>query len=271
MFEARDRVGGRCWTARGFADGQLAEHGGEFIDTRHVHLLGLVEELGLEVEDLWSGWVPGSSWPVWLEGEIVPGGTIDEGLVPLADAVEREARRIGVIDADGDVSAAAISYGTATPASVELDRLSMREWIEAEVPELVGSALLTYLDGSMASWYGLEMDQLSACNWMDYFVDPAPKADERWHVRGGNDQVPAMLADALPPGALTVEAPLVAIRARSDGSYDLSFDGVRSDVRADHVILALPFTTLRRDRSVRAWGCPRSGWRRSPGWAWAST
>ena len=41
LFEARDRIGGRCWTARGFADGQTAEHGGEFIDTRHVHLRGL--------------------------------------------------------------------------------------------------------------------------------------------------------------------------------------------------------------------------------------
>ena len=47
VYEARDRVGGRCWTARGFADGQTAEHGGEFIDTRHVHIRGLARELGL--------------------------------------------------------------------------------------------------------------------------------------------------------------------------------------------------------------------------------
>jgi len=45
LFEARDRIGGRCWTARGFADGQTAEHGGEFIDSRHVHLLGLASEM----------------------------------------------------------------------------------------------------------------------------------------------------------------------------------------------------------------------------------
>src|SRR5262249_959945 len=30
LYEARDRIGGRCWTARGFGDGQTAEHGGEF-------------------------------------------------------------------------------------------------------------------------------------------------------------------------------------------------------------------------------------------------
>src|SRR5262245_6167946 len=35
VYKARHaRVGGRCWTARGFAGGQTAEHGGEFIDSR---------------------------------------------------------------------------------------------------------------------------------------------------------------------------------------------------------------------------------------------
>ncbi|MFY0545543.1 FAD-dependent oxidoreductase [Brevibacillus sp. H7] len=31
VYEASNRIGGRCWTRRGdFADGQIAEHGGEF-------------------------------------------------------------------------------------------------------------------------------------------------------------------------------------------------------------------------------------------------
>jgi monoamine oxidase len=43
VYEARpDRVGGRCWTARGFADGQVAEHGGEFIDSDHARIRALV-------------------------------------------------------------------------------------------------------------------------------------------------------------------------------------------------------------------------------------
>ena len=34
VYEANpDRLGGRCWTSRGWAHGQTAEHGGEFIDT----------------------------------------------------------------------------------------------------------------------------------------------------------------------------------------------------------------------------------------------
>jgi monoamine oxidase len=89
------------------------------------------------------------------------------------------------------------------------------------------------------------MDRLSACTWMDYFVLPWPGADERWHVRGGNDLVTAALADRLPPGAVELEAPLEALRRRLDGAYELRFTGLGSPVVADLVVLALPFSTLR--------------------------
>src|SRR5882672_11241780 len=52
LYESRDRVGGRCWSARTFAGGQVAEHGGEFVDTRHVQLRRLVAALGLDLDDL---------------------------------------------------------------------------------------------------------------------------------------------------------------------------------------------------------------------------
>ncbi|WP_200889534.1 flavin monoamine oxidase family protein [Cohnella kolymensis] len=51
IYEASERVGGRCWTRRGdFENGQLAEHGGEFIDSNHTHMLQLAQEFNLVVE-----------------------------------------------------------------------------------------------------------------------------------------------------------------------------------------------------------------------------
>jgi monoamine oxidase len=42
LYEAHGaRVGGRCWTAREFAAGQTAEHGGEFIDSAHHRIRAL--------------------------------------------------------------------------------------------------------------------------------------------------------------------------------------------------------------------------------------
>jgi monoamine oxidase len=247
LFESRDRVGGRCWTARGFADGQTAEHGGEFIDTRHVHIIGLAKELGLDLDDLWKGWVDGSLWPNWVGGKLLDHHQIQDQIHPIAAAVTEEAKRIGVIPAGGgEATDAAFSYGTATPAAVELDQMSMSEWLDANAPGVTASPLGTYLNEIMAGWYGLDMTQLSAVTWMDYFVIPVTGADERWHVKGGNDQIPNLAAGKLPAGTLQLEIPLTALIARSDGSYELRFEGMSSPVVADFVILALPFTTLRQ-------------------------
>jgi len=53
VYEASGRIGGRCYTGRGdFADGQIYEHGGELIDTRHRELRRLAQELELQLDDL---------------------------------------------------------------------------------------------------------------------------------------------------------------------------------------------------------------------------
>ena len=53
VYEASDRLGGRCWTIRGaFADGQIGEHGGELIDQGHNAIRNLAQELGLTLDNL---------------------------------------------------------------------------------------------------------------------------------------------------------------------------------------------------------------------------
>ena len=73
LYEARDRIGGRCWTARGFADGQIAEHGGEFIDTRHVHLIQLARSSGCTSTT--SGRATRAIWTNFVDGQADRGRT----------------------------------------------------------------------------------------------------------------------------------------------------------------------------------------------------
>jgi len=244
LFEARDRVGGRCWTARGFANGQTGEHGGEFIDTRHVHIRGLAKELGLTLEDLWEGWVAGSAWLTFVDGKVARWGDWKEQQQPIVDAVNAEAKRLGVLGKGHKPTDAPISYGTATPQAEELDQMSMAEFLDDRAPGITGSPLGTFLDEVMASWYGLNMSGLSSLNWIDYYVIPYPGADERYHIEGGNDQVPVLAAEKLPAGTLHLEAPLEAMRKRSEGGYELRFAGTSQPVVADYVILTVPYTTL---------------------------
>src|SRR4051812_5784181 len=53
IYEATSRVGGRCWTKRGFfKEGQIVERGGELIDSGHTEIQALAAELGLILDDL---------------------------------------------------------------------------------------------------------------------------------------------------------------------------------------------------------------------------
>jgi monoamine oxidase len=251
VYEARERIGGRCWTARGFADGQSAEHGGEFIDTRHLHIRQLAEELALKLDDLFEPRA-GSYSPNWIDGFNLRPSEIHGPMRRVAAAVTREARRIGVIRGTGQVTTAPMAYGTATPAAVRLDQISMAEFLDRQVPGVLESAVGRWLDQTVASWYGMNLADLSAINWIDYLVIPSPGADERWRVRGGNDQIVHRAAETLGHGAIRVGAPLRAIHRSAGGSYRLSFEGRSASVPADIVILTLPFTTLREVDLSRA-------------------
>lgn len=235
VYEARPRVGGRCWSARGFDGGQVAEHGGEFVDTRHVHIARLAEELGLELDDLWSTWISGSRWPTYVDGQIVRSGDLFEPLDEAAKEIGRIAERNGpwwAAEANADART--------------LDEMSMADWFDANVPGGIGSTLGRAFSLEQAAWYGLDPDHLSATNLIDFYAVDYPGGDERYTVHGGNDQIPDLIHRSLPDGTVHLETPLEALRRRRDGAVELRFGGMSSRVIADRVILALPFTALRR-------------------------
>jgi monoamine oxidase len=78
--------------------------------------------------------------------------------------------------------------------------------------------------------------------------------DERWHVTGGNDQIVTGMVGQLPSGTIETDRTLVALAANGDGSYTLTFasGAGTTQVTAQSVVLALPFTTLRNVDLSRA-------------------
>ncbi len=238
IYEARDRVGGRCWTARGFAYGQTAEHGGEFIDTRHVHIRRLASKLGLDLEDTFAGYdAEGNTRSLLVfDGDRRTFPEVRDGLDRVIRRLARDRARIG-----------SYRWNQAGDAARAFDRTTASQWIDANVPGGGGSILGAYLTTIVASEYGVDATDISAIALIDYFVAPyqGGPADERYHVRGGNDQIPHRIAKILPAGSLHLDAPLRSMSRRSDGSFALVFGDSSSVVAADHVVLCLPFTTLR--------------------------
>lgn len=235
VFEARDgRVGGRCWTARGrFAGGQLAEHGGERIDTRHTHIRKLAAELGLKLEEENPDRHQGERGVTYLQGAVRDPEVINKDMDLVEKRLKADARRIGSYFAD-----------RASRAARDFDQLSVRDWLQANVPGGMSSLLGSSMANGVATFFGNDADELSAISLIEQLLGP-DGADEKYHVKGGNDLIPKALAARLRKPALHFDAPLLAVRRTGD-TYRLRFGGIRRDVVADHVVFALPFTTLRR-------------------------
>ena len=76
-------------------------------------------------------------------------------------------------------------------------------------------------------------------------------SDERYHLAGGNEQLPRAIAAALPASGIHLNTALTAIARNNDGTFTLTFKSLAGKkpatltVVADRVILALPFSVLR--------------------------
>jgi len=49
VLEARQRVGGRVHSLRGFSNGLVAEGGGEYIEERHTRMLAFAKQFNLQL------------------------------------------------------------------------------------------------------------------------------------------------------------------------------------------------------------------------------
>jgi monoamine oxidase len=237
LYEAHDsRVGGRCWTAREFAGGQTAEHGGEFIDSAHHRIRALARELDLTLDDLEAAARkrPGLHPRLFLAGRPRRFADVYRDQHLLTSQAHADARRIG-----------SFRWDRAGRAARALDSTSAADWLDRALPGGAEPLLRLAVEQFMAEEYGLDVDRLSAISMVVEYGGLGPESDERFHVHGGNDQLAWGLAERLPAGTLQLDRPLRALRRRGS-SYALSFEGTRAEARADVVVLCLPFPALRR-------------------------
>ncbi len=244
VHEARERVGGRMLSLRGhFADGQVCELGGELIDSGHRRMRALACELGLTLDDL-------STDPTHSFGDVWFCGGRRYGEADLLREFAPVAQRIAA-DAARLPEDAPVTY--LAPAGLEdLDRLPLDAYLDR-----VGCSgwLRRLIEVAYTTEMGLECAEQSALNLIDFIGTDAAKfeifgeSDERFHVRGGNDLIVHALAERV-ADAVTTGSALESLRQRVDGAYVLSFrEGAASrEVAARRVVLAVPFTTLRRVR-----------------------
>lgn len=251
ILEAQERTGGRMFSLRGFfPDGQVAELGGELIDTNHVNIRNLAAELEIPLDDfVFDGWdLHRDLW--FFDGRRITEKELVEAFVPVSQRLVEDLSSLG-----GDW----VSYREPNGGE-RLDRMTIAQWLETS-----GAApwLRKLLDVAYVTEVGLETDRQSALNFL-LLIDPNPLpfriyggSDERFHVRGGNDLIPGRLAEIL-GDRIERGVRLEALRKDVNGSLVCSVrKGETSrEITAEHVLITIPFTLLREVRLDESLGLP---------------
>ncbi len=238
LYEGSSRTGGRIHTARGmFSNDQVAELGGELIDTGHLTMHALAEDLGLQLDDRFANEPPGFARDTFFfQGRLVPEAEIVEAFRPVA--------------AEMNATLAAAEEDDAL--FEQLDTLSIVQWLDSlgdKANELIKAVIIESYIGE----YGLEATEQSIFNVL-YLLDhanPEPfrifgDSDERYHTHLGNDAFTTALANDL-TDQIQLNTKLTAVRAGASKAYAITLerDGQTFDEEFDHLVIAIPFSTLR--------------------------
>jgi monoamine oxidase len=247
IYESSSRVGGRMHsdTSGYFANGQVAEYCGELIDTGHTTIKRLARRFGIKKVDLLAAEPAGTTDTYYFLGHPYPVAQADADFDVIRRTVKQQVKAAGY----------PTTYNSSTPTGRQLDAMSIYEWIETYVPGGHGAPFGRLLDVAYNIEYGAETTDQASLNML-YLLGFQPDAsgfaiygesDERFHLDGGNEQLPQAIANYLGGQTIKLGWAMTSIRKRSDGSISMSFDtpGGSRTVTADHVILTLPFAVLR--------------------------
>ena len=243
LYEASDRVGGRCWSMGGaFAGpvdfpGQVVERGGEFIDNLHKTMLGYAKRYKLTLEDVTKSSEIGA---FYVGGRLVGEEEVVEEYRALHGAMVDDLRRIG--------APTALSF---TPDDELYDWTDIATYLDDRD---AGPIIRAVLEAAYVGEYGLAIEEQS-CLALLLFIHADRRSkfkpfgvfsDERYHVVEGNQAIVQGLADDNREH-LIVGHRLVAIADRAGGVYRLTFDadGRTVETTADQVVCTLPFSVLR--------------------------
>jgi len=243
IYEATTRTGGRCWSLRGVFPGQVAERGGELIDTLHKTILNYAKRFRLALEDDHNQ--PGEIF-YHFSGQRYSESAIVAEFRDFVSVMRRDLNRLSP----------EVTASSSTPDDVTLDRTNLLAYLEGQngVGVPAGPLAKAAIIAAYEAEYGLAAHEQSCLTFLLFihadrrsqFTPFGVFSDERYHVVDGNDRIVEGLTREL-PGQITYDSRLVRVRKLSDGRIEFMFRSSNRTVVHTHdvAVLAIPFTTLR--------------------------
>jgi len=206
----------------------------------------LARKLGLVLDDLLAAEPAATQALGYFNGSLYTFAQAEQDFASIFQVLRRDVQEAGY----------PTSYASFTPEGAALDQLSIDGWIASRVPGGLDSQFGRLLSMAYDIEYGAPSSQQSSLNLLyllGYGSTPNNfalfgESDERFRVRGGNEQIPALLSVPLAPQTRTAHR-LVAARTLANGRTRLTFAtaGAPFEASFDRVILTVPFAVLRAD------------------------
>ena len=228
VFDARDRAGGRVWTAR-FDNGQHGELGGEFIDAEHNATRDLVKALSLDlVRVLPSGFTHrfrGNDGRFHVS-RTRPWEELSQTVAPLLQRYEAAAGR------------------PEHEAVREMATISLREWLRRHDASREQYSMANALRG----FFLADPEQLSVLPVVEQIAKGgSPAQAEMYRVAGGNERFVAALVASI-PSAVFLRHQLRAISHATTRVIAHVEDerGRSQEMEGDAMVIAMPTMALNR-------------------------
>ena len=240
LYEAGKRTGGRMYTMKNyFGDNITTDIGGEFVDTNHEEIIELVKELQLDFYDLRTEQLINKT--IYFDGKNYTEEMLGEVLKPFAAKIEKDIRSLPET----------INYTTA-PAFEKLDQQSIAGYLKQLG---IDGWLYDFIYTVLTREYGMEASQQSAINFLIMF--DAPKVTdtkyelfgsdhEVFKIKGGSQHLTDTLTKKVQKN-IRLQHQLQSITQDKNGiSLTFNNQGKKLILPADHVIMTLPFSVLRK-------------------------
>jgi monoamine oxidase len=241
VYEARNRVGGRCFSET-TSEGFELDLGGSFVNTDHQDMLTLLKEFGLH-GDLFDRLKDAANEPYPPEAFYFDGRHIPEAEV--ADALRELAKQI--------TSDALLLDQNWSKWAPRFDVLSVKDYLDQHSAKIGAPFARTIMENAIRSEYGVEPRDSSALQLLFLlpvvdgdFVEVLGYSDEAYVLKGGIGRLPKAMATELGEREVKLELGRVLTRVeeRRSSTYALTFANGET-VTVDFVIIAIPVSMLR--------------------------
>ncbi len=251
VYEASNRIGGRMHSdTTTWAENMVSEWCGEFIDGDHETIHQLIQRFSLKTLDL--GRADLTQNVMYFLGRYYSAGELMQDFQAIMPILQQQMQAVGF----------PTTHTHFTQEGFRLDHLSVYDWIEQYIKGGHNEPVGRMLDSGCRGFYGLDTREQSSLNLLYMFGSQeqtsgsttASPMQGSQKIAGGNERLPQAIAQALPEGSVNLNHRLVALERNEDSLLTLTFATANGtlEVRCDHAILALPFSTLRHVKYQKA-------------------